>query len=113
MKKLTKKQITRLKAIDPTGYERGKVDLRKCEKGDVLVSALGAIYHYEREIDKENPEDWSMSYYDHLTHEITADGKVNVKSHCTRTHDGYVFKMNRIPETDHDIVLIVKRNSIL
>lgn len=84
-----------------------EIDLRDCSKGDILISSLGGKLKYIEPL----PED---HYYDHLVEYIEAFGgesgdKIPVGSQGTRTHDGYVFRKNRIPETDHDIVKIVKQ----
>jgi len=79
--------------------ERGKVDLRECQKGDTLISALGARLRYVKPL----PDD---SYYDHEVEFLDMN-----LGYGSRTHDGYVFKHNRIPETDHDIVEIIKQTS--
>lgn len=75
--------------------ERGKVDLRECEPGDILISALGVRLKYVGPA----PEN---SYYDHEV-EYEEPGLGN----GTRTHDGYVMRHNRKPEIDHDIVEII------
>jgi hypothetical protein len=37
------------------------------------------------------------------------DGKsFGEENYGTRTHDGFVFAKKRIPETDHDIIEIIK-----
>lgn len=77
--------------------ERGKVDLRECEPGDILISALGAKLRYVRPLPEGN-------YYDHEVEYIDP-----TRGNGSRTHDGYVFRMNRIPATDHDIVEIIKQ----
>ena len=77
-------------------YERGNVDLRDCDEGDILISALGGVLKYIRPTEEDN-------YYDH--HVEYLDGDLG---DGTRTHDGYVFRKNRKPETDHDIVRIIK-----
>lgn len=84
-----------------------KVDLRNCKKGDVLISSQGAKLEYI------SPTPWShLSYLDHVVRYIeNKDGKsFGKKNYGTRTHDGFVFAKNRIPETDHDIVQIIKLN---
>ena len=75
--------------------ERGKVDLRNCKEGDILISALGMKLKYVRPTTE-------TEYLDHVV-EYLDDNLGN----GTRTHDGYVFAKNRKPETDHDIVEIV------
>ena len=81
--------------------ERGKVDLSQCVAGDILISALGAKLEYVSPM-KEG------DHYDHkVRYLVDPDGKPYPKN-CmgTRTNDGYVFRVNRIPEIDHDIVEI-------
>ena len=78
--------------------KRGNVDLRTCCKGDILISALGSKLRYIQE---------SSGNYDHLV-EYLEEGR----GQGTRTHDGYVFEMNRKPEIDHDIVKIIPLRQI-
>ena len=80
----------------------GKIDLRDCKKGDILISSHGAKLEYVC------PTPWKhLSYLDHVVKYVEMpDGTKPVESYGTRTHDGFVFKHNRIPETDHDIVKI-------
>lgn len=77
-----------------------KIDLRECEKGDILISSQGAKLEYVEPLPEDN-------YYDHLVKHI--DGE-HIGGFGTRTHDGHVFRMNRMPEIDHDIVKIIKKN---
>lgn len=76
--------------------KRGCVDLRTCKKGDILISALGAKLKYLKPTKNDNDN------YDHLVEYLDSDS-----GNGTRTHDGYVFRKNRIPKTDHDIVEII------
>ena len=76
--------------------ERGKVDLRDCNPGDILISAHGLKMKYVRPLSEDD-------YYDHEV-EYLEKGLGN----GTRTHDGYVFRNKRLPE-DHDIVQIIKQ----
>lgn len=86
--------------------ERGKVDLSTCEEGDILYSIHGDKLKYLRPT-KEG------EYLDHLVQYVEfANGKKYGNSLGTRTNDGYVFKNNRIPETDSDIVKIVKNKKL-
>jgi len=88
--------------------ERGKVDLRNCVKGDILISALGAKLEYVSPT--QNGE-----YLEHkVRYLVDPNGKPYPKG-CmgTRTHDGYVFRNKRIPETDHDIVEIIPNESFV
>lgn len=83
--------------------ERGKVDLRECNPGDTLISALGAKLKYVR-IATES------QYLDHYVQYVQLpDGSKPKGQFGTRTHDGYVFAKNRIAATDHDIVEIIKQ----
>lgn len=86
-----------------------KVDLRKCETGDILISSQGAKLEYVC------PTPWK--HYLYLDHVVKYVEDKNGKSfgkdnYGTRAHDGFVYAKNRIPETDHDIVEIIKRNSL-
>lgn len=83
------------------------IDLRTCEKGDILISSLGATLKYIRPTKDHE-------YLDHYVQYIRyADGTKPKKCFGTRTHDGFVFKKKRIPETDHDIVKIIKKKIII
>lgn len=75
--------------------ERGNVDLRNCKKGDILISALGSKLKYVRPTNE-------TEYLDHIVEYLEGG-----TGRGTRTHDGYVFALNRIPETDHDIVEVI------
>ena len=77
--------------------ERGNVDLRECEKGDILISALGSELIYVGPLPESNYYDHEVKYTDPL------------KGNGTRTHDGYVMRHNRLPDIDHDIVQIIKK----
>lgn len=81
------------------------IDLITCEKGDILISSHGAILEY---IGPTQPNE----YMDHKVRYIQdKDGKsFGDECYGTRTHDGLVFRYNRFPETDHDIVEIIKQN---
>ena len=74
------------------------VDLRNCKKGDILISSHGAKLIYLRPTT-------DTEYLDHVVRYI-GEGL----GEGTRTHDGFVFAKNRIPETDHDIVKIEIEN---
>lgn len=80
--------------------ERGNVDLRTCEKGDILISALGAELRYVRPTINNEHLDHLVEYCDSNLGE------------GTRTDDGYAFKHNRIPSKDHDIVKIFKLRTV-
>lgn len=81
------------------------IDLRTCKKGDLLISSHGFILEYI------GPTPWeNYDYLDHVVrYVLDKDRKPfdNQESYGTRTHDGFVFKNNRQPETDHDIVRII------
>jgi len=80
--------------------KRGTVDLRTCKRGDILISALGSKLRYIRPTNRGE-------YLDHYVEYLDAG-----LGYGTRTHDGYVFKNKREPETDHDIVQIIKIRKI-
>jgi hypothetical protein len=71
----------------------GKVDLRTCEPGDLLVSRHGEYLTYVEPLRDEN-------YMDHMV--MYSNG-----AYGSRTHDGYVYRKKR-KESDHDIVAILK-----
>ncbi len=82
-----------------------KIDLSKCKKGDMLISSHGAKLEYIA------PTPWGQHrYLDHVVRYIEdVDGKsFGDECYGTRTNDGFVYVKNRKPETDHDIVKIVK-----
>lgn len=85
--------------------QRGQVDLRQCEEGDILISALGATLRYvglsKRSTKKDYPHEVEYLYSPY--------GKFRGLGNGDRTDDGYVFRKNRIPETDHDIVMVIKK----
>ena len=86
--------------------ETGKIDLRECKKGDILISSQGSKLEYIC------PTPWKYyTYLDHVVRYIEdKDGKsYGEHNYGTRTHDGYVFAKKRIPETDHDIIRIIKQ----
>lgn len=76
------------------------VDLRMCEKGDMLVTKHGLTLTYVKRLPKAH-------YYDH---EIKYP-YLNGNGYGTRTHDGHVFREKRKPE-DQDIIKIIKWNEI-
>lgn len=82
--------------------ERGKVDLRNCVAGDILISALGAKLEYI------SPTE-NGSYNDHIVKYLVDSKGDPYPKDCfgTRTHDGYQFRKKRLPEFDHDIVKII------
>lgn len=75
------------------------VDLRDCKPGDKLISKHGLMLTYVRAL----PEG------DYMDHEVKYPNISPYKgSMGTRTHEGFVFRRNRLEE-DHDIVEIVKK----
>jgi len=80
-----------------------KIDLRNCKKGDILISSQGAKLEYICPTPFGN-----YIYLDHVVRYIEdKDGKsMGRENYGTRTHDGFTFAKNRIPETDHDIIEI-------
>lgn len=83
---------------------KNKVDLSKCKKGDTLISYLGA------ELEYVSRTPWKQyTYLDHVVKYIKDKDGVSFGENVygTRTNDGYVFKLNRTPETDHDIVNVI------
>jgi len=74
-----------------------EIDLRNCIEGDLLISSQGAKLRYLRPTNESE-------YLDHVV-EYLEEGL----GKGTRTHDGYVFAKARRPETDHDIIEIIKQ----
>ena len=71
----------------------GKVDLRNCKPGDILVTRSGKTVTYVRPLPK----------HDYMDHEIKyANG-----AYGSRTDDGYVYRRNRL-DTDEDIISILE-----
>ena len=80
-----------------------EIDLNTCEKGDILISSQGARLEY---ISKT-----PWKHYNYLDHVVKyLDKEFGKNSYGTRTNDGFVFAKNRIAETDHDIVEIIKKD---
>ena len=82
------------------------IDLRTCKKGDILISSHGAKLEYI------SPTPWKYhSYLDHVVRYIEDKygNSFGDENYGTRTHDGFVFAKNRKPETDHDIVEIIRK----
>lgn len=82
------------------------IDLRTCKRGDILISSHGAKLEYI------SPTPWKyMKYLDHVVRYVKHPDGSSYPDECygTRTHDGYTYKSNRIPETDHDIVEIIHK----
>jgi len=82
--------------------QTNKIDLRNCETGDLLFSSLGARLVYIRPTNDDE-------YLDHLVKYINIPNvKCGYNCFGTRTHDGFTFAKNRKPETDHDIIEVIK-----
>lgn len=82
-----------------------KIDLSSCKFGDLLISSQGAVLEYV------HPTPWKgYSYLDHVVkYVLDKDGNgMGSENYGTRTNDGFVFAKNRIPETDHDIIQIIR-----
>ena len=82
-----------------------KIDLRTCKKGDILISSQGSKLEYVC------PTPWMhLTYLDHVVKYLhDKNGKsMGEDNYGTRTHDGFVFAKKRMPETDHDIIEIIK-----
>ena len=86
--------------------ERGKVDLRNCEQGDILIGACGAIMEYVSPTPHKH-----VNYLDHVVRYLHMPeiGVYDDNNLGSRTHDGYVFNNNRLP-TDNDVVMVIKRD---
>lgn len=84
------------------------VDLRTCENGDILISSLGAKLEYISPTPYKN----YGTYMDHVVRYIEDKDGNSFGDECygTRTNEGFVFRKKRKPETDHDIVQIIKQN---
>lgn len=81
-----------------------KIDLNKCNKGDILLCRTGAILEYISPTKEEN-------YYDHkIKYLFIPNYEYDAKNlgEGTRTNDGYVFRNKRL-DTDHDIVAIIPK----
>jgi len=86
--------------------ESTKIDLSKCEKGDILISRHGAKLEYIA------PTPWKQyTYLDHVVRYIedSNGNSFGNENYGTRTNDGFVFAKKRIPEIDHDIVKVIKK----
>lgn len=81
------------------------IDLNTCKKGDILITSQGSELEYVGKTPWKN-----YRYLDHVVRYVKdKDNKpYNKKNYGTRTNDGYTFAKNRKPETDHDIVEIVR-----
>lgn len=81
-----------------------KIDLRNCKKGDILISSQGSTLEYV------SPTPWKhYTYLDHVVKYIEdKDGNsMGEENYGTRTHDGFTYANNRMPETDHDIIEVL------
>jgi hypothetical protein len=79
-----------------------KIDLNTCEAGDILISSHGEKLEYISKTPYNN--------YTYLDHVVRYTGEeFGDNNYGTRTNDGFVFAKNRKPETDHDIVEIIKK----
>jgi len=91
LKKIIREEMEDLDWIKNIGL--GKVDLRTCEPGDLLVSRHGEYLTYVEPLPDE----------DYMDHRVMYSNGV----YGSRTHDGYVYRKKR-EESDHDIVAIIK-----
>jgi hypothetical protein len=89
---ITLSESDELNWVKSTGL--GKVDLRDCKPGDILITRSGKTVEYVGPTEKGN-------YYDHIVK--YNDGH----SYGSRTHDGYVFRKNR-RDDDEDIIHVLK-----
>ena len=83
-----------------------KIDLNTCKKGDILISSQGATLEYVCKTPYKH-----LTYLDHVVkYVLDENGKpYNEENYGTRTNDGFVFAKVRIPETDNDIVKIIRK----
>jgi len=80
----------------------GKVDLRDCKPGDILVTRSGKTVEYVGPTEKGH-------YYDHIV-KYNEQGTYGPSiAHGSRTHDGYVFRNNR-RDDDEDIIHVLKEH---
>jgi len=81
------------------------IDLRTCKKGDILISSQGSKLMYISPTPYEN-----YTYLDHVVKYVEDKNGKPYPEECygTRTHDGFVYANKRVPETDHDIIEIVR-----
>lgn len=85
------------------------IDLRTCKEGDILISSQGAILKYISPTPYKH-----YVYLEHVVqHLMTPDGELTSNGSLgTRTHDGFVFRLSREPNIDHDIVKIIKKEDL-
>ena len=82
--------------------EQQTVNLNTCEKGDLLITSKGLVLEYV----SKTP--WK--HYTYLDHVVKyPKGDFGEDNYGTRTNDGYVFKNNRVPETDQDVIKVIKK----
>lgn len=83
-----------------------KIDLSTCKPGDILISSQGAKLEYVAPTPYE-----FYTYLDHVVKYIEdANGKPFPGQPLgTRTNDGFVFRKNRDPKFDHDIIKIIRK----
>ena len=91
IKKIIREEVDDFDWVRDTGL--GKVDLRTCEPGDLLVSRHGEYLTYVGPLPSGN----------YMDHEV----RYSNGSYGSRTDDGYVYRRKR-EESDHDIVAIIK-----
>jgi len=86
-----------------------KIDLSICKKGDILISHLGGILEYVKPLPEEHYFDHEVKYLKVLKDNGDEFPEFGGSS-GTRTNEGFVYKNNRIKESDHDIIAIIKVN---
>lgn len=91
----------------------GNVDLRKCKKGDILISCHGAILEYI----SPTPH-LQYTYLDHVVRYIENSERqlkfYRDDNYGSRTDDGYyTFNKNNCLPSDHNIVLIIPFESLI
>ena len=91
-------------------YKRGKVDLRNCKSGDILISARGSRLQYLKRLDLPDGFDFNnnYSYRDPYPHQVEFinTGTTGRTGKGSRTDKGEVYKSNKMV-TDHDIIRIM------
>lgn len=85
-----------------------KIDLRVCKPGDYLISSLKGVLVYE-----SNNIDIKCEYPHYIRHKYLYKNGSFIEcselGQCSRTDGGYVYRFNRIPEIDHDIIYIIPK----
>lgn len=81
-----------------------KVDLRNCKPGDRLRGRQGSILTYVG----TTPQG-GLTYLSHVVKYVTRPDGTPYPHHSygTRTDDGYVYMLSRMPEVDEDIVEVL------